>query len=72
MTQLYKYELIIFWSEEDERYVVEVPELPGCMADGLTYETAIQNAQKIIAEWIEFAESLGRKIPQPRGRLAYA
>ena len=72
MTQVYKYELIIFWSEEDERYVVEVPELPGCLADGLTYENAIQNAQKIIAEWIETAESLGRKIPQPRGRLAYA
>jgi predicted RNase H-like HicB family nuclease len=70
--QVYKYELIIFWSEEDERYVVEVPELPGCMADGLTYEKAIQNAQTIIAEWIETAESLGREIPQPRGRLAYA
>jgi predicted RNase H-like HicB family nuclease len=70
--QVYKYELIIFWSEEDERYVVEVPELPGCMADGLTYEKAIQNAQKIISEWIETAGSLGREIPQPRGRLAYA
>ena len=69
---MYKYELIIFWSEEDERYVVEVPELSGCMADGLTYEKAIQNAQKIISEWIETAESLGREIPQPRGRLAYA
>jgi predicted RNase H-like HicB family nuclease len=69
---MYKYELIIFWSEEDERYVVEVPELPGCMADGLTYEKAIQKAQKIISEWIETAESLGREIPQPRGRLAYA
>jgi predicted RNase H-like HicB family nuclease len=72
VTQMYKYELIIFWSEEDERYVVEVPELPGCMADGPTYETAIQNTQKIISEWIETAESLGREIPQPRGRLAYA
>ena len=72
MTQVYKYELIIFWSEEDERYVVEVPELSGCMADGLTYEKAIQNAQKIISAWIETAESLGREIPQPRGRLAYA
>ena len=69
---MYKYELIIFWSEDDERYVVEVPELPGCMADGLTYEEAIQNTQKIISEWIETAESLGREIPQPRGRLAYA
>jgi predicted RNase H-like HicB family nuclease len=69
---MYKYELIIFWSEEDNRYVVEVPELTGCMADGLTYEKAIQNAQKIISEWIETAESIGREIPQPRGRLAYA
>ena len=72
VTQMYKYELIIFWSEEDNRYVVEVPELTGCMADGLTYEKAIQNAQKIISEWIETAESIGREIPQPRGRLAYA
>ena len=64
---MYKYELIIFWSEEDECYVVEVLELPGCMA----YEKAIQKAQKIISEWIETAESLGREIPQPRGRLAY-
>jgi len=72
VTQVYKYELIIFWSEEDERYVVEVPELSGCMTDGLTYETAIKNAQKIIAEWIETAKSLGREIPQPQGRLAYA
>ncbi len=69
---MYKYELIIFWSDEDERYVVEVPELPGCMADGITYEEAVQNAQQIIFEWIETAQSLGRKIPQSRGRLAYA
>ena len=72
MAEMYKYELIIFWSDEDERYVVEVPELPGCMADGITYEKAVQNAQQIILEWIETAESLGRKIPQPRGRLVYA
>jgi predicted RNase H-like HicB family nuclease len=69
---MYKYELIIYWSEDDERYVVEVPELPGCMADGITYEEAVQNAQQIILEWIETAESLGREIPQPKGRLAYA
>jgi predicted RNase H-like HicB family nuclease len=72
MKEMYKYELIIFWSDEDERYVVEVPELPGCMADGITYEEAVQNAQQIIFEWIETAESLGREIPQSRGRLAYA
>ncbi|MBT8364797.1 MAG: type II toxin-antitoxin system HicB family antitoxin [Deltaproteobacteria bacterium] len=69
---MYKYEVIIFWSDEDDRYVVEVPELPCCMADGKTYAKAIQNAQQIIMEWIETAESLGREIPQPRGRLTYA
>jgi predicted RNase H-like HicB family nuclease len=69
---MYKYELIIYWSEDDECYLVEVPELPGCMADGITYEKAVQKAQQIIFEWIETAESLGREIPQPKGRLAYA
>ena len=69
---MYKYELIVFWSDEDDRYVVEVPELPGCMADGATYEEAVKNAQQIIFEWIETAESIGREIPQPKGRLAYA
>ncbi len=69
---MYKYELIVFWSNEDGRFVVEVPELPGCMADGMTYAEAVQNAQQIISEWIETAESLGRQIPQPKGRLAYA
>ena len=72
MKQLYKYELIVFWSDEDERFVVEVAELPGCMADGSTYAEAVQNAQQIISEWIETAESLGRQIPQAKGRLAYA
>ncbi len=69
---MYKYELIIFWSDEDKRYLVEVPELPGCMADGVTCEEALKNVQFIIEEWIETAKSLGREIPQPRGRLAYA
>jgi predicted RNase H-like HicB family nuclease len=69
---MYKYELIIFWSEEDGRYVVEVPELPGCMADGETYGKAIKNAQVVISEWMETARSLGREIPQPKGKLAYA
>ena len=69
---MYKYELIIFWSDEDRRYVVEVPELPGCMADGETYEEAIKNAQVVISEWIETARSVGREIPQPKGRLVYA
>jgi len=69
---MYKYELIVYWSKEDGRFVVEVPELAGCMADGETYDQAVQNAQIIISEWIETANSLGREIPEPRGRLAYA
>jgi len=69
---MYKYELIIYWSDEDQRYVVEVPELPGCMADGETYQGAIKNAETVISEWIETAQSAGRGVPQPKGRLAYA
>ncbi len=67
-----RYEMIIYWSEQDEAFVVEVPELPGCMADGATYQEAIANAQVIIQEWIETAQELGRVIPEPRGRLVYA
>ena len=66
------YELIIYWSEEDGAFVVEVPELPGCMADGETYEAAVANAKKVIEEWIETAHSLGRPVPEPKGRLMYA
>ena len=68
----WKYEMIIYWSQQDEAYVVEVPELPGCMADGRTYQEAVANAEVIIAEWISTARELGRVIPQPRGRLMYA
>lgn len=67
-----KYEIIIFWSDEDNAYVAEVPELPGCMADGNTYQEALSNAERVIEEWIETALELGRPIPRPRGRLAYA
>jgi predicted RNase H-like HicB family nuclease len=67
-----KYEIILFWSEEDNAYLAEVPELPGCMADGSTSQKALQNAEKVIADWIETAQSVGRPIPEPRGRLAYA
>jgi len=67
-----KYELIIYWSDEDDSFVVEVPELPGCMADGDTYEQALANAQQVIEEWIETARDLGRLIPEPKGRLLYA
>jgi predicted RNase H-like HicB family nuclease len=68
----WKYELIIYWSQEDQSYVVEVPELPGCMADGKTYEEAVAQAQVIISEWVETAKAMGRDIPEPRGRLMYA
>jgi predicted RNase H-like HicB family nuclease len=67
-----KYELIIYWSEIDQAFIVEVPELPGCAADGETYQEAVQNAEIIIQEWIETAKSLGRSIPDPKGRLLFA
>ena len=67
-----KYEVIIYWSEEDQAFLAEVPELPGCMADGATYQEALANAEVIIQEWLETAKELGRPIPQPRGRLMYA
>lgn len=67
-----KYEIVVYWSEDDDSYIVEVPELPGCMADGKTYEEAIRNTLVIIREWIETAIELGRDIPKPRGRLIYA
>ena len=67
-----KYEIIIYWSKEDDAFVAEAPELPGCMADGKTYHEALSNAQEIIQEWIETAKELGRTVPETRGRLAYA
>jgi predicted RNase H-like HicB family nuclease len=67
-----RYELIIYWSKDDSSFVVEVPELPGCMADGQTYAEAVANAEEIIDEWIETARNLGRPIPEPCGKLAYA
>ena len=67
-----KYELIIYWSESDEAFLVEVPELPGCMADGQTYVEAVTNVEVVIEEWLETAQELGRDIPVPKGRLLYA
>ena len=67
-----RYEVIIYWSHEDEAFIVEVPELPGCMADGATYQEALANAEVIIQEWIETARELERPIPEPKGRLVYA
>lgn len=70
---MHKYEIIIYWSDEDKSFIAEVPELPGCMADGETHAEAIKNVQLIIEEWIETAKKLGRKIPKPKGRkLQYA
>ena len=67
-----RYELIIYWSDEDEAFIAEVPELPGCAADGATYAEAVKNVEVVIEEWIETAKELGREIPVPKGRLAYA
>ena len=67
-----KYEIIIYWSNADSAYIAEVPELPGCMADGASYQDALSNAQTIISEWLETATSLGRAIPEARGRLLFA
>ena len=69
---MYKYEVIVWWSEEDQSYIAEVPELPGCMADGKSYEEALKNVQVIISEWIETAKKLHREIPQAKGKLIYA
>ena len=67
-----KYEVIIYWSEQDNAFIAEVPELPGCVADGKTYQDVIKNTEIIIDEWLETAKELGREIPQPKGRLMYA
>jgi predicted RNase H-like HicB family nuclease len=68
-----KYEIIIFWSEEDSAYVADVPELPGCMAHGASYEEALISSQQAINLWVETAQDLGREIPKPKGRrLQYA
>jgi predicted RNase H-like HicB family nuclease len=67
-----RYEVIIYWSREDETFVAEVPELPGCAADGRTYREALGNAEKVIGEWIETARDLGRSVPEPKGRLLFA
>ena len=67
-----QYEIIQYWSKEDQAFVAVVPELPGCAADGATYQEAIANAELVIREWIETAHELGRPVPEPRGRLIFA
>ena len=67
-----RYEIVIYWSDEDQCFVAEVPELPGCMADGTSYQQAVKNVELIIEEWIATAQALGRHIPEPTGKLMYA
>lgn len=67
-----KYEIIIYWSNEDDFYIAEVPELPGCIADGRTTMEVLKNIETVMQEWIETAQALGRSIPEPRGKLSYA
>lgn len=67
-----KYEVILYWSDEDLLFIADVPELPGCKADGSTRQEALTNAEVVIREWIETAQELGRPIPEPKGRLLYA
>ncbi len=66
------YEIVLYWSEEDQSFIAEVPELPGCAADGPTRQEAAANAEQVIAEWLETARELGRTIPEPKGRLLFA
>ena len=67
-----KYEIIIYWSKNDQGYIAEAPELSGCAADGATYQEALNNVEVVMQEWIETAKDLGRPIPKPKGRLLFA
>jgi len=67
-----KYEIIIYWSAEDQSFIAEVPELPGCAADGATRQAALKNVGPVIKEWIATAKKIGRPIPEPKGRLVFA
>jgi predicted RNase H-like HicB family nuclease len=67
-----RYEVIIYWSEDDNAFIAEVPELPGCAADGPTYRKALANVEVVMREWTETAKELGRPIPEPKGRLVFA
>ncbi|MFB0947436.1 MAG: putative RNase H-like HicB family nuclease [Spirosomataceae bacterium] len=67
-----KYKIMIYWSDEDNSFIAEAPELAGCMADGETYLEAVENIQTVTQEWVEIAKELGREIPKPKGKLMYA
>ena len=72
MTNSVRYEIIIYWSDADQAFIAEVPELPGCAADGPTYHEALSAAETVMNEWVATARELGREIPEPKGRLLYA
>lgn len=72
MANKFRYEIIIYWSKDDNAFIAEVPELPGCMADGTTHRDALDKVELIISEWVETAKSLNRQIPEPKGKLMYA
>jgi len=72
INKMLKYEIIIYWSEEDQAFIAEAPELAGCAADGATHQEALVNLEVVIQEWIETAKELGRPIPEPKGRLMFA
>jgi predicted RNase H-like HicB family nuclease len=72
MSSKYRYEIVMYWSEEDQAFIAEVPELPGCAAAGASYLEALGKVEIVIDEWIETAQELGRTIPEPKGRLMYA
>ena len=67
-----RYEIILYWSNEDQAFIAEAPDLAGCAADGVTRQQALANAETVIAEWLETARELGRPIPEPKGRLLFA
>ena len=67
-----RYEVIIYWSDEDQAFIAEVPELAGCAADGATYQEALANVEVVIQEWIQTAKELGRPVPEPKGKLVFA
>ncbi|MCM1508498.1 MAG: type II toxin-antitoxin system HicB family antitoxin [Ruminococcus flavefaciens] len=69
---MYKYEIVIYWSSEDNCFIASVPELVGCMADGETQEEVLQNVNTVISEWLETARLLGRDIPEPKENSVYA
>lgn len=71
-TSKYSYELLVYWRDEDEAFIAEVPELPGCAADGVSYQDVLAELEIVIDAWIETAKEMGRAVPEPKGRLLFA